>query len=46
MLDERPELVNEAPYGDGWIVVIAARMRASSTFLDAQAYRALVEQGG
>lgn len=47
MLDERPELVNEAPYGDGWIVVIAATDPAElDSLLDAQAYRALVEQGG
>ena len=23
LIDERPELVNEQPYGDGWLVVIA-----------------------
>jgi glycine cleavage system H protein len=39
--------VNEAPYGDGWIVVIAASDAGElDAFLDAQAYRALVEQGG
>jgi glycine cleavage system H protein len=46
MLDERPELVNEAPYGDGWIVVIAAEDASElGTLLDAQAYRTLVERG-
>ncbi|HEX5950260.1 MAG TPA: glycine cleavage system protein GcvH [Actinomycetota bacterium] len=46
MLDERPELVNEAPYGDGWIVLIAATdTNELDTLLDAQAYRTLVEQG-
>ena len=47
MLDERPELVNEAPYGDGWIVVIAASDAAElGPLLDAKAYQPLVEQGG
>ena len=43
-LDERPELVNQDPYGDGWMV----RIRPSDAgqvdgLLDAEAYRALVE---
>ena len=46
MLDERPELVNEAPYGDGWIVVIAASdSNELDALMDAQAYRTLVEKG-
>src|SRR5512134_360579 len=46
MLDERPELVNEAPYGDGWIVVIAAEDASElDALMDAQAYRTLVEKG-
>ena len=45
MLDEHPELVNDAPYGAGWIVVIqAADPAALEGLLDAAAYRALVEQ--
>ncbi|MXX81623.1 MAG: glycine cleavage system protein GcvH [Chloroflexi bacterium] len=40
-LEERPELVNESPYGDGWIV----RVRVSNAdeldgLMDAEAYRA------
>jgi glycine cleavage system H protein len=46
MLDERPELVNDAPYGDGWIVVIQVADPADlSGLLDAGAYRAFVEHG-
>jgi len=46
MLDEHPELVNDAPYGDGWIVVIeTARPGGLEGLLDAAAYRSLVEQG-
>jgi glycine cleavage system H protein len=36
LVQERPELVNEQPYGDGWLVVLEAS--------DAAAYRAFVEQ--
>ena len=44
-LDEAAELVNQAPYGEGWILVI----RASDTeelgkLLDAAAYRSFVEE--
>jgi glycine cleavage system H protein len=46
LLDEHPELVNTAPYGDGWIVVIqAADPVAVADLLDAAAYQAFVEQG-
>lgn len=46
-LDERPELVNDAPYGDGWIAVIEVSDPPDlAGLLDAEAYRALVEQGG
>ena len=41
-LEDRPELVNADPYGDGWMVVIEASS-AGSAMLDADAYRALVE---
>ncbi len=44
MLDERPELVNGSPYGDGWLVVIQASDPLEATeLLSAQEYRALVE---
>lgn len=46
LLDDRPELVNEAPYGDGWLVVIELDDPASPDgLLDAAAYRAMVEPG-
>lgn len=46
MLDEHPELVNDAPYGEGWIVVIEmADPVAFGSLLDAAAYQAHVEQG-
>jgi glycine cleavage system H protein len=43
-LDDRPELVNEDPLGDGWMVAIRPRDRAElEGLLDADAYRALHE---
>jgi glycine cleavage system H protein len=43
-LDERPELVNEAPVGDGWLVAISPRDREElDELLDAEAYRRFVE---
>ena len=45
LLDERPELVNEQPYGDGWLVVIeVADAGPLDGLMDAGAYRAFVEQ--
>ncbi len=44
-LDAQPELVNQDPYGDGWILRIdlgAAGAAALEGLLDAAAYRALV----
>jgi glycine cleavage system H protein len=46
LIDDRPELVNEAPYGDGWLVVIeTADPSALDGLMDAAAYRRLVEEG-
>jgi glycine cleavage system H protein len=46
LVDDRPELVNEQPYGDGWLVAIEpSDPDAIGTLLDAGAYRALVETG-
>ena len=43
-LDERPELVNEDPYGDGWLVRIRpTEPQAHAGLLDAAGYRAVVE---
>ncbi len=45
LLDEHPELVNDAPYGDGWIVVVQPADPAElEALLDAAAYRGFVEQ--
>jgi len=45
LLEERPELVNEQPYGDGWIVVLeVSEASKAEGLMDAAAYRALVEQ--
>ena len=45
LLEERPELVNEQPYGDGWLVVIeVADAGPLEGLMDAGAYRAFVEQ--
>jgi glycine cleavage system H protein len=44
MIDERPELVNQQPYGDGWLVVIApADAAATDTLLDAAGYQAFLD---
>lgn len=45
-LDDRPELVNRDPYGDGWVLEL--RLGDSNQLdrlLDADAYQQLVEQG-
>jgi glycine cleavage system H protein len=45
LVQERPELVNEQPYGDGWLVVLEAADAAElEGLLEAAAYRAFVEQ--
>ena len=47
LIEDRPELLNEQPYGDGWLVVIElADQGAVESLLDAAAYRAFVEGGG
>ena len=45
LLEDRPELVNEAPYGDGWLVVLQVDAAAGlAELMDAAAYRAFIEQ--
>jgi glycine cleavage system H protein len=45
LLEERPELVNEQPYGDGWIVVLEVSEASElDGLMDSAAYRAIVEQ--
>lgn len=44
LLEERPELVNEQPYGDGWIVVLeVADASQVDGLMDAAGYRSFVE---
>jgi glycine cleavage system H protein len=44
-LDDAAELVNQSPYGDGWIAVIEISDTAQlDGLLDASAYRAFVEE--
>ena len=43
LVDERPELVNEQPYGDGWLVAIdPSDPSAVEDLLDAGAYEAFL----
>jgi glycine cleavage system H protein len=47
LIEDRPELLNEQPYGDGWLVVIEpADPDAVASLLDANTYRAFVEESG
>jgi glycine cleavage system H protein len=40
---DRPELVNQDPYGEGWLVEMTSEDTDGVEMLDAAAYRALVE---
>ena len=42
-LDPNPELINEDPYGKGWLVVIEAEGAGLAGLMDAAGYRAVVE---
>jgi glycine cleavage system H protein len=45
LLEERPELINEQPYGDGWIAVLQVSDASQvEALMDAAAYRSLVQQ--
>ncbi|GIX49491.1 MAG: hypothetical protein KatS3mg131_3702 [Candidatus Tectimicrobiota bacterium] len=48
VLIDRPELVNESPYGEGWMVVIApSNLEAElPQLLSAEEYRAYIEASG
>lgn len=44
-LESRPELINEDPHGDGWLVVLRLAPGADlSTLMDADAYQQFVEK--
>jgi glycine cleavage system H protein len=43
LLEDRPELVNDQPYGDGWLVVLEVSETVEG-LLDASAYRAFVDE--
>jgi len=42
-LAEEPNLVNEDPYGDGWLVKVSGSVEEDE-LLDAEAYKALIEE--
>ena len=42
-LDQRPDLVNQDPYGEGWLVEISGAGADLGELLDADAYRGLTE---
>src|SRR5688500_8287827 len=46
LLETSPELVNEDPYGRGWLVTIDAPESSVDGLLDAAAYRTLIESAG
>jgi glycine cleavage system H protein len=46
-LSENPELINQDPYGEGWIVVVEMSDRDElDDLMDAQTYEQTVEAGG
>ena len=46
-LSDRPELVNEQPYGDGWLISVKLEDPAQvDRLMDAGSYRSFVESGG
>jgi glycine cleavage system H protein len=45
LVADHPELVNEQPYGDGWLVTIdPSEAGQADGLLDAAAYRAFLEK--
>lgn len=44
-IEQSPELVNEDPYGRGWLVAIEASETSLEGLLDAEAYGKLIESG-
>jgi glycine cleavage system H protein len=52
LLDDRPELVNEQPYGDGWLILVdptgesAEGNDGTDRLMDAAAYQAFLHETG
>ena len=45
LVDDRPELVNEQPYGDGWLIVVEGADGSSlDGLMSAAEYRAFVDE--
>ncbi len=45
LIDERPELVNESPYGDGWLVLLEMSDPAQiGSLMDAAGYQAYLHE--
>ncbi len=45
-LNDRPELVNQDPWGEGWLLRIRATDGLPETLMDAEAYAKLIESEG
>ncbi len=43
-VENRPELINDDPYGAGWLVTIDPAGAGAGDLLDASGYRALIEE--
>jgi glycine cleavage system H protein len=44
-LDDRPELINEDPHGDGWLIILRLAPGSDlSTLMDADAYQQFVDK--
>lgn len=43
-LKDAPQLLNEDPYGQGWIFLIDPQGAEEASLLDVEAYRALIEE--
>ena len=47
LLQDRPELINEQPYGDGWLLLVEPEdPSATGRLMDAAAYRAFLDEPG
>jgi glycine cleavage system H protein len=46
LLEDKPELVNEDPYGEGWLIVVEVENREElDDLMDAASYQSFVEEG-